>query len=130
MEKRVPKLIRKIGFGYALDLMPASLLVGYHQLRKKLEQAGFDIKVALVPLNEMPPDLDLLFVPKELEGKAVKALSSEQILVLDNFVNHPFYSDLVKRLNEGKEICAPRAEEKRAKEESTIVRYRGYERIE
>ncbi len=124
------KLIRKIGVGYALDFMPAPLLVGFNQLRRKLERAGFKVQVALVPLNELPPDLDVLFVPTEIEQIARKAAPDKWIIALDSYLNHPAYSELVKRLQDGQEIYALPAEEEQTESGGVIVRYRGYERIE
>ncbi len=129
-ESQKPRLIRKIGFGYALDFMPAALLVGFNQLAHKIKQAGFDIKVSLVPLNDLPPDLDLLFAPKELSDQAAKALPLERIVVLEEFVNQPIYTDLVKRLKEGREIFAAPQTAEENPEEGYTARYRGYERID
>ena len=128
---KYPKPIRKIGFGYKLDFMPAPLIVGYHQLAKKIKQAGFNIKVALVPLNDLSTDWDLVFVPREFESEVAAVLSAEQIIALDEFVNQPLYADLVRRLEEGTEICAERIDPNQVKSDAgTTVRYRGYERID
>lgn len=126
-----PKLIRRIGFGYKLDFMPAPLIVGYHQLSKKIEQAGFEITVSLVPLNGISPDWDLVFVPREFESDAALVLSAEKIIALDEFVNQPLYGDLVRRLEEGTVMYAERIDPSSAKsDEGIIVRYRGYDRID
>lgn len=125
-----PKLIRKIGFGYAIDGMPAPLLLGFHQLSKKIEQAGFKVKVVLVPLDAVSSDLDLLFVPTELAQMAAKALSPERIVVLEEFVNPPAYTDLITRLQQGTEISALRQTADDNRQEGYTARYRGYERIE
>ncbi len=125
-----PKLIRKIGFGYALDFLPTPLLVGFNQLRKKLERARFKVAVSLVPLNDVPSDLDLLIVPIELEETARTIVRHQWIIALDNFFNHPTYAELLKKLEEGQEIYALRGEAERTEEGGVIERYRGYERIE
>ncbi len=129
-ERLEPRQIRKIGFGYALDFMPAPLVVGYHQFAKKIVQAGFKVKVALVPLNEVTADFDLLFVPKELASGAAEAISSERIITLTEFVNTPVYADLIRQLEEGKKIFAQRVDPNTKDEEDLIVRYRGYDRID
>lgn len=131
VEGMQPKPIRKIGFGYKLDFMPAPLILGYHQLSKKIEHAGFNVKVSLIPLNEINSDWDLVFVPKEFESEAALVLPSECVIGLDKFVNQPYYAELLRRLEEGTEICAERVDPNQAsREEGTIMRYRGYERIE
>lgn len=129
--QKPPRLIRRIGFGYKLDSMPAPLIVGYHLFTKKVEQAKLNVKVLLVPVNNLSPDWDLFLVPKEFEGDVTGVLSSEQIIVLDEFINQPLYADLVRRLVEGSEIYAERIDPNQADSENgTIVRYRGYDRIE
>jgi len=126
-----PKLIRKIGFGYRLDFMPASLIVGYHQFAKKIEQAGFKIHVSLIPLHEINSDWDLVLVPAEFEREVAMLLPSERIIGLEEFINPPLYADLVKRLEEGTEIFAERIDPNQAKgDEGATVRYRGYERLD
>lgn len=126
-----PKLVHKIGFGYKLDYMPAPLIIGYHQFSKRVEQAGFNIRVLLVPLNDLSSDLDLVFVPREFESDAAAMLPAEKIIALDEFVNQPLYADLVRRLEEGIEISAERLDPNSTKsDEGMIVRYRGYDRID
>ena len=132
VDQKQPRLIRRIGFGYKLDFMPAPLIVGYHTLAKKIEQAGFNIKVLLVPLNDLSPDWDLVFVPKEFESDVAAILPAEQIIALDEFLNQPLYADLVRRLEAGTEIYAERVDPNQAEKDraGTIVRYRGYDRID
>ena len=130
-EGKQPKLIRKIGFGYKLDFMPASLIVGYHQLSKKIEQAGFNVQVSLIPLNELNSDWDLVFVPKEFEREAALVLPPECVIGLAEFVNQPSYAELLRRLAEGTEICAARIDLHQTNPaEGFTARYRGYERID
>lgn len=128
IELAVPKLIHKIGFGYKVDYMPAPLVIGYHQLSKKIAQAGFKIKVALVPLSDVTPEWDLLFVPNVLVPEARLILSLEKVIGLAEFANQPEYTDLIRRLQEGTEICAQRIDPN--SKADTIVSYRGYDRID
>ncbi len=125
-----PRLIRRIGFAYALDFMPAPLIVGYNQLRRKLERAGFGVVVSLVPLHDLPPAIDMLFVPEELEAPAREVAPALSIVVVDNFLNHPSYSALIERLTDRREIYALRAEDEHSQSDSVIERWRGNERIE
>jgi hypothetical protein len=127
-EQAQPRLIRKIGFGYRHDFMPAPLLVGYHQFAKKIQQAKFNIRVALVPLRDVNSEWDILLVPKELEIEATQLVPAERIFALTEFANQPVYAELLRRLEEGTRICAPRISE--SVETVVIVRYRGYERID
>lgn len=131
VDRKPPRLIRRIGFGYKLDFMPAPLIVGYHSLAKKIEQAKFNVLVLLVPLNNLTPEWDLLFIPKEFENDVAGIVAADQVIVLDEFLNQALYTDLVKRLEEGKEIYAERIQPDQMDPEKGItVRYRGYDRID
>jgi mannitol-specific phosphotransferase system IIBC component len=125
-----PRLIRTIGFVYALDYMPAPLLVGYNQLRRKVERAGFQIEVSLVPLNDLPDDLDILFVPAALETAARQAVPGKWTIAVESYLNHPSYNALVERLAEGREIRALRTAEIPPAHGNVILRYRGNVRID
>ena len=124
------KLIRSIGFGYALDFMPAPFLVGFNQMRRKLERAGFTVNVSLVPLSDVPSDIDILFVPAHLESNARKAAPGKWIIALDTYLNHLSYADVLNRLEDGSEIYALRANAGGTESGSEIVRYRGNLRID
>ena len=122
-----PKQIRKIAFVYKLDYMPAPLIVGFHQMEKRIEQAQLTIKVALVPLNELDADWDIAFVPKEIAHE-IGSLSGQIRIQVEEFVNHPSYTELISQLEAGTELCAGRTDPNQPAD--TIVRYRGYDRIE
>ena len=125
-----PKLIRLVGFGYALDFMPAPLLVGFNQLRRKVERAGLNVAVELVPLTDLPDELDILFVPSQLESAARAAWNHGQLIVLETYMNHPAYSELVSRLQAGTEIYAGPAAPTPPPDAPIIVHYRGNVRID
>jgi mannitol-specific phosphotransferase system IIBC component len=129
-QPEAPRLIHRIGFGYALDFMPAALIVGFNQLRRKLERAGFSVVISLEPLSALPAGLDILFVPPELEATARAVAPQLPIVVVANFLNHPSYSELIRRLAEGREIYALPVEDERPASGAVVERYRGYERIE
>jgi hypothetical protein len=119
------KLIRSIGFGYALDFMPAPFLVGYNQLRRKMERAGLEVDVSLVPLSDLPPDLDVLFVPAQLLDTARQVAPHTWIISLDSYLNHPSYTELVARLNDGSEIYALRIQDMAPQTGNPVLRYIG-----
>jgi mannitol-specific phosphotransferase system IIBC component len=127
---RERRLIRSIGFVYALDYMPAPLLVGYNQLRRKLERAKLNVMVELVPVNDLPADMDLLFVPTQLEPVVRGLRPSEHMVVLDSFLNHPAYAELIERLQDGMEWYALPLDAPPAPTEAIILRYRGNVRID
>ncbi|MBI1800728.1 MAG: hypothetical protein HYR71_03755 [Chloroflexi bacterium] len=123
--------LKRIVFGYTLDGFPGLLIVGYNQLKRKLERARFDIAMSLCPLSDLPAEVDVLFVPAELAEAARQAAPASRIEALDSFMNHPAYNLLIQQLVEGREWTAlKRPAEPPSDEEGYIVRYRGYERIE
>ena len=124
------KLIRLVGFGYALDFMPAPLLVGYNQLRRKVERAGLNVAIELVPLSDLPAELDILFVPAPLETTARSFWNAGPLIVLETYQNHPAYSELVSRLQQGSEIYALPMEPPPAPDEPIILHYRGNVRVD
>jgi hypothetical protein len=125
-----PRLVHTIGFGYALDFMPAPLLVGYNQLRRKVERAGLNVVVELVPLSDLPAELDILFVPAQLEATARGVWNAGPLIVLEAYLNHPAYSELVSRLQQGTEIYALPMEPPPAPDEPIILHYRGNVRVD
>ncbi len=125
-----PRILKRIVFGYSADCFPGQLIVGHNQLKRKLVRAGFDVTVSMAPLKDLPPDVDILFVPPELAEAARPAASHCQVEVLETFLNHPLYDALLKQLEEGRDWTAAKLEPAPADESGQIVRYRGYERIE
>ena len=126
----IPTVIRRIVFGYTLDHFPSAIILGHNQLKRMLERAGFAIKVTMAPLTDLPPDVDILFVPPELEQAAQAILAPERIQVLEDMVNHPRYANLVQQLTERVTITAARQDEHATENAGNIITYRGYQRVE
>jgi mannitol-specific phosphotransferase system IIBC component len=110
--------------------MPAPLLVGYNRLRRKVERAGLNVAVELVPLSDLPSELDILFVPAPLEAAARSVWNAGPLIVLEAYHNHPAYSELVSRLQQGTEIYALPMEPPPAPDEPIILHYRGNVRVD
>lgn len=123
------RLIKKIVIGYKLPAMPSFLMQGLLLLRNKLVRAGFQVEVTLCPLNQLPPDTDILFVPVDLADLAGQVVSPQtQVIPLTvATAQQRAYSELLERLKAGQELYALCAEEPES--ESAIVRYRGYMRL-
>jgi mannitol-specific phosphotransferase system IIBC component len=121
--------VRRIVFGYDIDFFPGLLIVGCNQLKRKLERAGFDVRVGTFPLDHLPPDTDIIFVPSELDAMARKAAPQCRIESLDSLLNHPAYNQLVEQLERGTEWTAPPLAA-HSDEEGQIMQYRGYQRID
>ena len=123
------KLIKKIAIGYQLPAMPSFLIQGLLLLRSKLARAEFQVEVALCPLNQLPPDTDILFVPAELVDLAGQVASPQtQVIPLTAATaQQPAYNELLERLKAGQELYAALREGSEA--EGGVIRYRGYTRI-
>ncbi len=125
------RVLKRIVFGYSVDSFSGLQIVGYNQFKRMLARAGFDIAVSLAPLNDLAPDVDILFVSPNLAEPARQAAPRSRVEVLENFVNHPIYERMIQQLTDGQEWTAARLSERRSAEDGgEIVRYRGYERIE
>jgi len=72
------------------------LIIGYHQFKNKIADAGIQATVRMLPLGDLPPGVDVLFVPRELAAAAALAAPHSRIEVLDTFQNHPVYNSLVE----------------------------------
>ena len=124
-----PVTVRRIVFGYDIDFFPGLLIVGCNQLKRKIARAGFDVAVGTFPLDGLPPDVDIIFVPSELAAAAQKMAPQCRIESLDSFLNHPAYNRLVEQLGQGVEWTA-RRKVPQNDDEGQIVQYRGYQRID
>ncbi len=87
---------RTIVFGFTLDVFPGLLIVGYNQMKHKVAEAGINARVSMSALGDLPPGVDVLFVPPELEQVARAAAPGARVEVLDNFLNYPGYNTLVE----------------------------------
>lgn len=88
----------RIVFGFTLDIFPAALILGFEQLRKRIAEAGLKYKVEMSLLNELPSEMVMLFVPRELAGSARQLFSGDKVQALDDLVNNSAYDKLVEQL--------------------------------
>ena len=98
-------------------------------LRNKLSRAGFQVEVILCPLNQLPPDTDILFVPVDLVDLAGQVVSPQtQVIPLTvATAQQPAYSELLERLKAGQELYALCREGSGS--DVAVIRYRGYTRL-
>ena len=138
-----PRLVRRVVWAYEVGVLPVPWLMGYKRLKATLERAGFAIRVDMLPLTGLPDDVDLLFVPDELAETARQAAPSVQVTALEGRPEQTVFQALVDQLRAGTALAAPSAppatsipaaeEHGGAPPEAprgTIVRYRGFERID
>lgn len=93
-EKSTPAII----FGFTLDIFPAMLIVGYEQMKHKVEESGANAEVKMLPLDTLPINLHTLIVPVELEQAAHQAAPHARVIALAEMVNAPVYDSVVHDL--------------------------------
>jgi hypothetical protein len=137
-EPAEPRLVQRVVWGYEVGVLPVPWLMGFKRLKATLERAGFAIRVDLLPLSSLPADVDLLFVPDELAEAAREAAPDARVVALEGRPESAVFQTLVDQLRAGTELRAPlvpppAGEEAGAPADAprgTIVRYRGWERID
>ncbi|NTW71266.1 MAG: PTS mannitol transporter subunit IICB [Eubacteriaceae bacterium] len=83
---------------FACDAGMGSSAMGASILKNKFKNAGLDIDVTNVAINEIPADADIVITQKTLTDRArVNAPNAEHISV-DNFLGSPRYDELAERL--------------------------------
>ncbi len=130
-EAPAPRLVKKVVVAYELKALPLSLIQSFNVLRRKVERAGYQVEVALRPLTDLPPEVDVLFVAEELMESARSIAPEVRLAPLNAAVIHqPAYDDFLEKLNAGQELYATRpAAEPTGAPQKVVVRYRGNERI-
>lgn len=132
-EATTPRLVKKVAVAYALNALPPALIRSYSVLRRKLERAGFRIEVVMRPLDQLPPDVDVLFVADELVESARQVAPEAQVMPLDlTQVHQPAFDELLQQLNSGQALYALRVEggdDQADAPRRVVVRYRGNEKL-
>jgi hypothetical protein len=128
-----PRQVNKVAVGYDLTALPPAIIRCFTVLRSKLERAGYSIQVGLRPLNDLPPDLDVLFISGELEARARQARPEVEIKLLHLHTGHQVaFDELLHELDTGQKLGARPAPPDEGQADSPrreIQRYRGHERI-
>jgi PTS system mannitol-specific IIC component len=88
--------VRKIVF--ACDAGMGSSVMGATKLRKKIKDAGLDIRVEHSPVSEVPPDADIIVCHRELKDRAAAANPKAALVTITDFLNAPEYEELIARL--------------------------------
>jgi hypothetical protein len=93
--------VRKVVFGFTLDVFPGFLIVGYWQMKHRVMEAGLQVEVKLARLDDLPPGTQILLVPTELAETARLAAPDCRVEVLTELVNVPIYDAVVEELKSG-----------------------------
>ena len=91
---------------FACEAGMGSSLIGANQLKKKIKDAGFDIRVIHSPVNQIPADTDVVIAHEGLAARARQAAPGAVVLSFRNFLNNPASDLLLQRLKAGQPISS------------------------
>ena len=83
-----------------------SSLIGANQLKKRIKDAGLDVKVIHSPVNEIPPNTDVVVSHEGLAERARKVAPTAVVLTFRNFMNNTASDQLLRSLVAGEQITA------------------------
>ena len=83
-----------------------SSLIGANQLKKRIKDAGLDVKVIHSPVNQIPPNTDVVVSHEGLADRARKVAPSAVVLTFRNFMNNTASDKLIKSLVAGEDVAA------------------------
>lgn len=91
---------------FACEAGMGSSLIGANQLKKRVKDAGLTIQVIHSPVNQIPPNADVVLAHEGLAERARKAAPNAVVLPFKNFLNNPAADLLVRRLQAGEAISS------------------------
>jgi PTS system mannitol-specific IIC component len=77
-----------------------SSAMGASLLRKKVKNAGLDIEVTNLAINNLTEDIDIVITHQDLTSRAKDKVKKPVHMSISNFMNSAFYDDLVEKLKE------------------------------
>jgi len=83
---------------FACDAGMGSSAMGASTLRSKFKKAGINVKVIHCSVDEVPLDIKLVVVHKDLILRVQKRVPNAEIITITNFVGAPEYDQLVEKL--------------------------------
>ena len=89
---------------FACEAGMGSSLIGANQLKKRVKDAGLDVRVIHSPVNQIPADTDVVIAHEGLAARARAAAPSSVVLSFRNFLNNPASDLLLQRLKAGEAI--------------------------
>ncbi|HEX6510974.1 MAG TPA: hypothetical protein VF157_01655 [Chloroflexota bacterium] len=115
------RLVKTLVCAYTRGELPAPWLVAFHRFEAAMERAGFDVRVKLAPLEELPEDgFEVLVVPPEL---AARAEASGAYILATTAADAPAAIDrLLKALAAGQDLRAEQADPTAPR----VERFRGF----
>ncbi|MBZ5201645.1 PTS mannitol transporter subunit IICBA [Planomicrobium chinense] len=95
----LPSNVDKIVF--ACDAGMGSSAMGASLLRKKVKEAGLDIKVTNTAISTIPADSEIVITQEELTPRAQSKVPNAYHISVDNFLSSPEYDRLIDSLKNG-----------------------------
>ena len=89
---------------FACEAGMGSSLIGANQLKKRVKDAGLDVKVIHSPVNQIPHETDVVIAHEGLAARARSAAPQAVVLSFKNFLNNPASDLLVRRLQSGQAV--------------------------
>ena len=83
-----------------------SSLIGANQLKKRIKDAGLNVRVIHSPVNEIPADTDVVVAHEGLAERARKVAPTAVVLTFRNFMNNTASDQLLRSLVAGEQITA------------------------
>ncbi len=90
--------VKRVVFGFTVDVFPGRLLIGYEQFKRKAAEANLGVQVELARLSDLPPNTFLLLVPAELAEAARQAAPECRIEVVEDSVNSPIFDSIIREI--------------------------------
>ncbi|SDH35160.1 PTS system, mannitol-specific IIC component [Planococcus glaciei] len=95
----LPSNVEKIVF--ACDAGMGSSAMGASLLRKKVKEAGLDVKVTNTAISTIPADSEIVITQEELTPRAQSKVPNAYHISVDNFLSSPEYDRLIDSLKNG-----------------------------
>lgn len=95
----LPSNVEKIVF--ACDAGMGSSAMGASLLRKKVKEAGLDVKVTNTAISTIPADSEIIITQEELTPRAQSKVPNAYHISVDNFLSSPEYDRLIDSLKNG-----------------------------
>jgi len=126
-----PKLVKRVVVSYKLGWLPGEWLQAWRRLDRVFARANLSVKATLAPLEDLPPDTDIIVVPPELrEAAGNAAVPGTPMLVTPASAAAGAFAELVARLEAGVEFTAEKFDPADEKAKPKIVTYRGHTLID
>jgi mannitol-specific phosphotransferase system IIBC component len=91
---------------FACEAGMGSSLIGANQLKKRIKDAGLDVRVIHSPVNSLPADTDVVIAHEGLAERARKAAPNAVVLSFKNFLNNTASDKVVRLLTAGQPVSA------------------------